>query len=633
MVKRFSFPCPHESFGDDDAKMTPEEPLTQRGSRLTDDGENDKLQASVLEQNSGDKAVEVDVTLTAGNYKFWSMDDVEGAVAELLDEIVVGSASESMETLVHNRLCGYVAAWGLSIIDEALASAIARTGDTGVDSSDHSVLNNPRALLGRSVLPLENLDTPKKCPMDESYQRSQVPMRAAKQNHYDNEALHHAVKSATRSHTHPASVTSSRLTVKSKMRKKQNVTTTTYGESTGPQPGVPYSTEIPHKGRHHIVSPRKVMAVHHPASADNTVGAGLQLNIDTEFIHQEKTVESTGSRRSPPPLSKSPSSITSLRRRPQPPGSAQSMKTPSFGEREEEVKVEFAIQKAPPRRTSMSTTGALPYIDRIAPRPSLPYPAFSVFGTNTCIDGGGIDQASDYGLDSDPLDQNFHAMPLSPGVKVRAGEESNDGPELPLFASQMRRSTFVRMETCTLPTQTSDPLTTRASSLTVQDPVQRPRKDTFLTETIAWEFSAEDRRLTETQVTQGRSHHFDSDSWIKSDDVLSAEMTTSCSCASSTSLTLFRKQSKVQRPCRSCSNESNRRETMNFSNLVKQRAFHLKPPCLPTSSSPSKRAPGASPRRVMSAPASSPLARRNLLISKKATQLPNKDLERATQIM
>ncbi|KAK1937740.1 Unconventional myosin-Va [Phytophthora citrophthora] len=614
----------------DNAKMTPEEPVPQRGSPLLDDGENDKPQDLVLvQQTCEETSVEVNVPLDTESYHLWSMDDIDGAVTELLGEIVAGSASESIEKIVNNRLFGYVAAWGLSIVDEVLVSAIAKTGDIGVDSSDESVLNNPRALLGRSNLPLERLDTPNKCAMDESYQRGQVPIRAPKQNYYDNEGLHRAVKAATRSHGYPASVTSSRRTVKSKIRKKQDVVTLSHGETTDPRPGVPYSTEVPNKGRHHIASPRNLLAVHHPDSGDSAVGAGLQLNIDTTSIRQEKNEESTGSRRSPPPLSKSPSSTTSLRRRPQPPG-PQSIRTHNFGEREEDVKVEYVVQKSPPRRISTSTTNALPYIDKIAPRPSLLFPAFSAFGaiTENCSD----DQARD----GDPTDQHFHAMPLSPGVKVRTGEESNDGPELPLFASKMRRSTFVRMDTITL-TQASDSVTPRAhaSSPTVQDAVQKLGKGTFLTETEAWEFSPADRRPAESQVTQGRNHHHDSNIWIKADDVLSAELTSSssCSCASSTSLTLFRKQNKVQRPCRSCSNESNRREAINFSNLVKQRAFHMKPPCLPTSSSSSKRAPGASPRRVTSAPASSPLARRNLLISKTTDQLLNEDLERATQIM
>ncbi|KAG1707956.1 hypothetical protein DVH05_024608 [Phytophthora capsici] len=501
--------------------MTSEEPVTQRRSTLINDGENDKLQDSVLvQQTSEETSVEVDVPSTTENYDLWSMDDIEGEVMEFLDEIVVGSASLSMEKIVNNRLFGYVAACGLSVIDEVLASAIARSGDSGVDLNDDSV-NNPRALLGRSDLSVENLDTPRKCALDESYQRRQVPIRAPKPNDYDNEGLHRAVKAATRSYAHPASITSSRRTVKSKVRKKQNVTTTSHGESTDPQPGVPYSTEVPHKGKLNIASPRKL---NYPASsADNIVVAGLQLKIDTDSIRQEKTEESTGSRRSPPPLSKSPSSATSHRRRPQPPLSAQPTKTLSFGEREEEVKVEFAILKAPPKRISMSAPSALPYIDRSTPRPRFPFPAFSVITD---------DQASD----GDPLDQHFYAMPLSPGVKVRTGEESNDGPELPSFASKMRRSTFVRMDTITLPTQASNSSTPRArtSSPTDQDAVQKLRKGTFLTETDAWEFSAADR--IKSQVIPGRNHHHDSNDWTKADDVLSSELTTSCSCASSSSL-------------------------------------------------------------------------------------------------
>ncbi|KAE9334072.1 hypothetical protein PF008_g14146 [Phytophthora fragariae] len=261
--------------------------------------------------------------------------------------------------------------------------------------------------------------------------------------------------------------------------------------------------------------------------------------------------------------------------------------------------------------------------------------AFGVF--SSAINDGG-DNEKESLFDEDPLEQHFHDMPLSPGVKVRAGDESNEGADLPLFASRMRRSTFAHMDTCTLPTPNSDPLSPRTGTAipTNQHQVQ-PQKATFITET-AWDLVS--RNSADGQViAHGRSHHLVPDCWggNKSEDLSSAEPTASCSCSSSTSLTLFRRQSKVQRPCRSCSNpkaESTRTEAMNFTSVIKQRAFHLKPPCLPTSSSPSKRAPGASPRRITSAPAFSPLARRNLLISKRSTQSTNnRELESAATII
>ncbi|KAG7386534.1 hypothetical protein PHYPSEUDO_015544 [Phytophthora pseudosyringae] len=600
--------------------MTLEVPITRRGSRTHDGSGND---ASPLQRQSSGVTPDLDVdgNSTTESPRSWSLDDIEGEVMELVDDIAIASAEESMERVARSRLFGFVATWGSLVIEEALVSAIAPTGDAAVDSNDLSVLNNSRTLLGRSGFPLETLDPPKRCPLGESYQRRQVPIRTAKRNPYDSEGLHHAVKATTRSHAHPASVTSSRLTMKNKMRKKQHGAIDSHVELTGPQPGVPYSTaELPdsHKGRHHIVSPRKAIAIHHPADADTVnvqaqhstappsvphldAAAGLQLHLDTEAA-------STRSLQSPP-------SIASSRQRPHPPRSAQNgraVKTFCFGERDDEVKVEYAVPKSPPRRNSISTKSVLPNIasGRMAPRPSLPHPAFGSVNV-----GGGNDGHEDESLiGEDPLDQHFHVMPLSPGVKVRTGEESNDGPDLPLFASRMRRSTFVRMETCSLPPQASDRLGPRAST-----PIGRPMqvqqfgKGTFITET-AWDFSAEDRNSI---GDHDRSHDFSSEKgWSKVDAESSAEMTNSCSCGSSASLTLFRKQSKVQRPCRSCNNpsaQSKRTETMNFTNLVKQRAFHLKPPCLPTSSSPSKRAPGTSPRRVTSAPASSRTFTRGLV--------------------
>ncbi|GMF36818.1 unnamed protein product [Phytophthora lilii] len=426
-----------------------------------------------LQQEHGDlTSVDVDgagVPSTTENHRSWALDDIEGVVMEVLEDVMWGSAGQAIEKVVSDRLFGYVCAWGSTILEEVLASAIAPTGDVAVDSSDSTILNNYRVLLGRSELAFESLDPPKDCPVDDSYQRRQVPVRAAKRNHYDSESLHHAVKAAARSHTHPASITSSRLTMKSKMRRKQHGTGASQVELSGPQPGVPFSTEVHenhHSGRQRILSPRKVKVISQPIGTENateyrdaggtpplwdphfnsnTAGAGLQLNIDTESIRQGNSVSSTKARRSPPPLSRSPSSIASARRRPHPPGSAQSAqasKTICFGEREEEVKVEYAVQKSPPRRSSASLKGVLPDIDsgRMTPRPSVLYQAFGAIPNNHAVDED-IDKSSLF--DEDPLDQHFHAMPLSPGVKLRAGDESNDGPELPLFASRMCRSTFV----------------------------------------------------------------------------------------------------------------------------------------------------------------------------------------------
>jgi hypothetical protein len=593
--------------------MTPDVPI----ARLRDDSGSHKIHAPGFE--------------TIEQHRSWALDDVEGVVMGVLDDLVIGSAGQAMEKVATRRLFGYVAAWGVDILQEVLGSAVAPSGDVGVDSNEPGALSDSRGLLGRRELPPETLDPPKKCRVDESYLRRQVPIRAVKRDHYESEGLHHAVKAASRSHAHPASITSSRLTMKSKMRKKQHGAMPTSSELPGPQPGVPYSTE-PHEslrpGRHHMVSPRKAIATHHPAATasqpDSALApwdphfhsisnAALQLHIDTDSVHQAHSLSSARSRRSPPPLSRSPSSAASSRRKPHPPGSAQrgrDTKPLCFGEKEEEVKVEYAVQKSPPRRSSVSLKGALPDIDsrRVTPRPSL------AFG-----DFGGVSDN-----DEDPLDQHFHVMPLSPGVRVQAGEEANAGPDLPLFSSRMRRSTFVA-----LPSSTSVPVAPGAAAQPNQS--QQPRKGTFLTET-AWDLGVPPatRSSSGDQVSaHQQGYPLASSNWPKSEDVSYAEPTDACSCSSSTSLvrgsehraqlmhrahstvitqTLFRRQGKVQRPCRSCSNpnaEPARSNAMNFTNLVKQRAFHLKPPCLPTSSSPSKHAPGASPRRVTSAPASS----------------------------
>ncbi|KAG6952500.1 hypothetical protein JG688_00013294 [Phytophthora aleatoria] len=586
--------------------MTPELPIARLGSQLQDDSESDA--SSLQRQNGGATSVEMnesDAIPTTENHNLWAMDDVEGVVMELLDDIAIQSAAVAIEKVVRGRLLGFVAAWGLSIIEDALVSAIAPTGDICVDSRDVNILNNSRILLGRNDLPLETLDPPRSCSLDYSYLRGQLPMKAPQRNHYDSEGLHHEVKAASRSHARPASIASSRMTMKSKMGKKND---TVAVELSGPQPGVPYSTEAPHSrtARHRSASPRKAMAVHHTEpdniEQDPSNVAELQLSIDSEFLDQEN---GEPSRRSP-----SPSSIASARRRPHPPQNGRATKTFLFGERQEEVQVEYAVLTSLPRRASISSKSVLPNIEngRTKPRPN------TAFGASSYVN-----HDKESLIVEEPLGQKFHAMPLSPGVKVRVGEEANDGPDLPHFKAQMRRSTFVRMETSILRTQISDPVASPSSSPInqINQLKVQPGKGTFLTETT-WESSATDH---------DRIQHSEADSWGKSDHVSSTELTTSCSCDSTSSLTLFRRSTKVQRPCRSCNKssiESSRTDTTNFSNLIKQRAFHSKPTCLP--SSPPKRVPGASPRRVMSAPATSPLARRNLLLN-------NRNLDKATQII
>ncbi|ETI53344.1 hypothetical protein F442_03646 [Phytophthora nicotianae P10297] len=579
--------------------MTPEIPITRPRSQLQDDNDND---AYSLQQNSEAISVEVVGSDAASITDTRSIDDIEGTVMELLGDIAIDSAAIAIEKTVYCRLLQFVAAWGCSVIQEVLDSAIAPTIDTDVNSNDDSVLNNSRVLLGRNDLPLENLDPPKSCSLDYSYQRGQLPTKEPQQSYYDTEGLD--VKAATRSHPRPSSIASSRMTMRSKVRKKQDDTKVV--ELSGPQPGVPYSTEVPQlrSARNRIVSPRKASNMSQ-AEQDLTINsnaAELQLTIDTESPGQENG--------EPSRRSLSPSSITSSRRRPHPPGSAQngkSTKTLLFGEKEDEVQVEYAVLKTSPRRVSSSSKSILPNIEngRTKSRSNAPFPAFGV-----------ANEKESFNVE-EPLDQLFHAMPLSPGVKVRVGEKANDGPDLPHFASRMQRSTFVRMETSTLQSQVSDLVASRSSSPINQLKVQELGRGTFLTET-AWESSP-------TERSSARDHdRFNcdkADSGSKSDCVSSTELTTSCSCDSSSSLTLFRKSTKVHRPCRSCNKsnaESNGADTINYTDLIKQRAFHVKPTCLP--SSPAKRVPGVSPRRVMSAPATSPLARRNLLLTKKISQ-------------
>ncbi|GMF38117.1 unnamed protein product [Phytophthora fragariaefolia] len=515
--------------------MTPEVPITRRGSRLQDESENDEKRKTTLRRQGSDVA-SVDVnessaTLTTEKYRSWSLEDVEGDVMTLLDDIVISSVGLSMENVISSRLFTYVATWGKSVLQEMLVSAIAPTGDVSIDSSELSTMNSPRVLLGRTNAQFESPEPPKSCPIDATYQRRQIPMRAAKRHHYDNESLNNAVKAAIQSHTHPASITSSRHTVKSKMRRKQHGASSAQMELTGHQPGVPYSVDIhdsPHEHKHHIAFPREAVAEHHlveptyplcqtepthesapPPSDPNAIGAdtgaALKLNIDTENLRQGNSIASSRTHRSPPPLSHSPSSISSARRRPQPPGSALSVhpaKVFCFGERDEEVKVVYAVSKSPPRR---NTKSVLPDISsgRITPRPSLSRAAFGAFGS-TNNDSDGNDKESLF--DEDPLRQHFQTMPLSPG----------------------------RMDTCTLPAPSSDPLSPRTQISTNQNKIQ-PRNGTFITET-AWDLGPSTSRISsEGQIAP---HGTAPRCWgeDKSECLLSAEPTVSCSCSSSTSL-------------------------------------------------------------------------------------------------
>ncbi|POM74354.1 Hypothetical protein PHPALM_8698 [Phytophthora palmivora] len=222
------------------------------------------------------------------------------------------------------------------------------------------------------------------------------------------------------------------------MRRKQHGVAATNVELTGPQPGVPFSTDSANMGRHRVISPRKSITVHHPTQIDTTNGqteyspqlnningAGLQLSIDTELVHQENSGQS------PSPLSKSPSSTVSARRRPHPPGSA-------------------------------------------------------------------------------PNGQ-----------------------------------TIKRMDTCKLPTQYTEPIASRVSTPNVQPNQYHGKqraKETVLTETAS-DSSTADSSLPGDQ--QGRDHNLNTDGWVKSDDVSSAEIAASCACGSSSSMVRWKQASVV----------------------------------------------------------------------------------------
>lgn len=402
----------------------------------------------------------VDESEAALTHKIWTMDDEEGLILNMIDDVVAGSVGQAIGELMRRRLFSYVAAGSWTIIQEMLGSAIAPTGDAGVDSHGTTASRNATGLLGCPERSLQMMQPPQRCPMDISYQRRQVPMKAVRRDTYDSESLHRAVKAATRSHTHPASITSSRMTMKSRMRRKLHGATTEHAPPTGPQPGVPYSTEDPHsKPRHHVISPRKAKTLQNAASSEPLEGVGeLELSspgadLSSEVVHSDTKAlgNSNGASGSQPHrsplLSQSPSSTASSRRRPHPPGSAQGKQVATplcFAEKEDEVKVEFAIPKSPPKRKGSSINSVLPGLvtGKMTPKPSFSFASWGSRGAFTTINDEEEHETESL-FDEDPLDQHFTSMPLSPGVKLQAGEDSTTGPELPPFQSRMRRSTFV----------------------------------------------------------------------------------------------------------------------------------------------------------------------------------------------
>lgn len=92
----------------DDARISAELSITRRGSQ--DDSHNDLFsqgqnsEAAWVETNESD-ATSISVS------KFWSLDDVEGIVMQLLDDTATDSA-EASEKIVNWRLLTFVAAWG-----------------------------------------------------------------------------------------------------------------------------------------------------------------------------------------------------------------------------------------------------------------------------------------------------------------------------------------------------------------------------------------------------------------------------------------------------------------------------------------------------------------------------------------
>ncbi|RLN95649.1 hypothetical protein BBJ28_00007433 [Nothophytophthora sp. Chile5] len=314
------------------------------------------------------------------------LDDAEGLVLDVIDEIMTSSAKEAVERLMFRRLLGFVASWGAAMITEALVSAIAPTGDVGIDSSGMA-LDPVTTLLACVNTEPEKFEPPDRCPPDVSYQRNQVPMRSRRQEDLENEALYRAVRDASGcgggSRARAASVASSRLTANSRRRRKHQETTITAAPE-GPQPGVVFNTEpAESRAKHRILSPRKVMAMRN---------AALHKQLEDPM--------QSGSRESPwKSIADDENAVVGLH-------------------------LNLDID-------GLGQSGA-----RTLGSP----PAFASFDGVKGDEGGQQDEPL---LDVDLLDQNFQSMPLSPGVKLQAGDASLVGPELPLFGRRMRKSTFV----------------------------------------------------------------------------------------------------------------------------------------------------------------------------------------------
>lgn len=379
-----------------------------------------------------------------------SLFDTDDVVVAIIDDAIYSSVAHSLETFYNARLVGYVADSAARALFEVMAPVFATRefGTLRRDPLEDVVFPSATRAVERESS-RSDID---------SFSRSEIPVRhwqRLSEVYYGSptsskhSSPSHTPRSMGKGERHDSPVASrpSSLCSFNQHKKKAHAvghagtghsSTTADLTAAAIAPGVVFSTAPPEDSQRS--SPRKAMTLlrnaHRlstpsskmepsapPGDAADSASAGARDNdvrsIDDRDSNGAKGDGSSGRRRR--------FSIDIMN-----PQVSGGLLLDDDGESASAaVEVEYSIKRQSPGRRNSTTI-----------LPELATPFTTAPSTDPL---GGADSNECVGEKQyvvDPMSQDFQAMPLSPGVKLQAGETTKLGPELPLFTTRMRKSTF-----------------------------------------------------------------------------------------------------------------------------------------------------------------------------------------------
>lgn len=366
-----------------------------------------------------------------------SLLDADDAAIEAVYEMIYASVGQSFEEFYNERLMGYVALSVSRMISEAIRPVI-DTREFAVLSQDpvEGVLSQLASKQAKQMPPRGNLD---------SFSRSEIPVRIWRR---PSELYYGASAGGKRSsppqtprstnrNESPISRPSSLCSFK--QRKKKVIASSSMPSSTShfandakmPPPGVVFSTGPPEATPR--CSPRKAIALVRNVRCLSASTADLGPEVEAP---RDKTVSSE--RSSDEDGSSSGQDEKRLRRdhfsielvKLQNSDDDESGKEGNI-EQNAPVEVVYLIKRSSPGKRG-STTG-LPDLEEAMQHSTYTLP---ILGKSPSQD----ETSEQFVIE--PMTQGFRDMMLSPGVKLQTGDTTKIGPELPMFATRMRKSTF-----------------------------------------------------------------------------------------------------------------------------------------------------------------------------------------------